>query len=248
MPRRNKIRWRESDHAELNRLVKNFNAKLTRIAKSNPDALPYMPERVSKKDLVNQIATRGDLKAIQRKLSNFTKRGAEEVLESKHGAKASRWEVEEFKNNQRIENIRRAKRRKELGEQDVKIGGQTTGVKRKEMGSIKENAVQPSKKKFDAMTQSDWKKATKLFDKLILDSYSYEKQQRYKDNYIKGLVAAGFPKQLIEIVENVPLEKFLEVIDTDETATFDFIYDPNELAVKADYMMDAWKAHSKGAS
>ena len=37
MSRQPKIRWRKSDEQELKRVVKNFNAKLNRIEKKNPD-------------------------------------------------------------------------------------------------------------------------------------------------------------------------------------------------------------------
>ena len=37
MSGKSKIRWQKSDSEELNRAVKNFNAKITRIAKKNPE-------------------------------------------------------------------------------------------------------------------------------------------------------------------------------------------------------------------
>ena len=36
MSKFHKIRWQESDLLELSKTIKNFNAKITRLAKKNP--------------------------------------------------------------------------------------------------------------------------------------------------------------------------------------------------------------------
>ena len=44
MSKQHKIKWRESDTRELNRAVKNFNAKLNRLIKSGTNVI--LPDKV----------------------------------------------------------------------------------------------------------------------------------------------------------------------------------------------------------
>lgn len=240
MSGRSKIRWKQSDDAELNRLIKNFNAKLTRLSKSRPEDMPYMPDRVSKKELMKNIETRADLNTIKRRLANFTKRGSEEIITSKRGAKATKYDVHEFNVNQRRENKRREERKKELDKKEVTITGKGTGVTRAQMREEKQIELLPSKKNFQNMSQGDWEKSSKLFDKLILDSYSTRQKEEMLQNYIKGLVREGFSEDVINVVQHVPLDKFVDTVMTDETATFDFIYDPIELKAREEELISLW--------
>ncbi len=44
MPRQYNIRWREQDEKELRRVVRNFNDKLRRLVKKNPDNANILPQ------------------------------------------------------------------------------------------------------------------------------------------------------------------------------------------------------------
>ena len=143
MSKKYNMRWRESDRKELERVIKNFNAKLYRIEKNHPEIMDYQPAKVSKKEILETITTRADYNRTIKNLQKFSKRGAETPVKSSRGAKATQWAVDKYKQEQRTENIRRAKRRKELEEKEVKIGKKGTGIKRAQMGDIKENAVKP---------------------------------------------------------------------------------------------------------
>lgn len=248
MARKSKIRWRESDVKELERLINNFNQKLYRTKKNKPELAEYLPQRMNKADAIASIETRDDLKRLQGQLSRFTQRGAEKPFESSRGLKTTQWAVDEFKRNQRAENIRRAKRKKELGEKEVKRGGQPTGAKRKEMGKIKENAVKPSKKNPARMSAEEFEKASKLFEAKMRESYTEEQKRNMQINYIRGLIHEGYSDELANYLTTIPTEKFLEIIDTDETATFDFIYDPINRQTKEDILWDVWEEHGTGTN
>ena len=81
MPRRYNIRWSQADEAELKRVVKNFNAKLTRLAKKDPQSAAALPERVSAAQLRDMIETRQDLNRELNALRRFSERGAEELVD-----------------------------------------------------------------------------------------------------------------------------------------------------------------------
>ena len=241
MSKKSNIRWRGSDEKELERTVRNFNAKINRLAKNRPELKEYLPAKVSKKEVKEGIETRADLNRTLNSLQRFTKRGAENPVQSSRGAKATQWDVDEFKHKQRIENARRTRERKKLEEQEVKTRGKSTGVTRAEMGSIKENALKPSNKNFNNLSQKEWELAKRNIEKMLNAKYRDERKETMRSNYIKGLITAGFPDDLIKLVEGLDIDKFLETVETDQEGTFDFIYDPLELQVKADALREVWE-------
>ena len=68
MSKYHKIRWNESDSRELEKAVRNFNAKVTRLAKNNPQNKSALPEKVQVRQLKELINTRNDLK---REINSF---------------------------------------------------------------------------------------------------------------------------------------------------------------------------------
>ena len=243
--KRSKIRWRDSDTAELNRLIKNFNAKLYREEKKNPATADYLPSRVKKSEVIKSIETRADFNRLKKSLSAFSKRGAEKPVKSSRGAKATQWEVDEFKKKQKIENVRRTRERNKLNEKEMKSRGKPTGLKRGEMGTVKENSLKPNKKKFENLSQKEWEKAKLNIDKSLNAQHREQKKQTMKDNYIKGLENAGYSDDVIDLVKNTNVDDFMETVDTDTEATFDFIYDPIEQKQKEEALKQVWAKGEK---
>lgn len=243
MSKQHNIRWRKNDNAELRRVVKNFNAKITRQLKKNPELEKALPDKVSVKELKKDIATRKDLNFYLNKMKRFSEKGAEEIVKSDKGAISTKWAVQEFEREQKAENRRRKKREKELGEKEVTVSNKPTGAKRKEMGKIKENEVKEHKGKFKNKSQEEWEKASKLMEKRMTDAYSQDKKKQMLENYVKGLISEGYSDKLLKMLDKVPIEKFLELNDTDENASFGFIYDPIELKAREDYLIELWGAH-----
>lgn len=246
MAKQPNIRWRKSDNKELQRIVNNYNAKIRRVQAKNPDAVDYLPQKITMKQAREMIETRADFKRVTASLQRFSERGAENVFTSNRGLKTTQWVVDEFKRNQAAENKRRAKKRKELGEREVKQGGKPTGAKRKEMGRIKENAVRESKKDPRNMSMEEFKKAARLFEKKMRQSYNDEQARKMQVNYIRGLIREGYSEELTKYLLTIPTDKFMEIVDTDESATFDFIYDPVQMKVKESVLWDIWEEHGTG--
>ena len=80
MPRENNIKWRESDLKELRRLVKNYNAKISRQRAKLIDAdrryeASQLPRKASVKELRESIGTRRDYNRELDSLQNFIDTG-----------------------------------------------------------------------------------------------------------------------------------------------------------------------------
>lgn len=115
--RKYNIRWSEADEKELQRVVKNFNAKLTRQAKKDPENAAALPERVSAAELRGMIKTRQDLNRELNALRRFSERGAETMVEipgNYYNLKITKWQLKEMNRRGVIVNKNRARRRDEV--------------------------------------------------------------------------------------------------------------------------------------
>lgn len=239
------IQWREQDLAEVERVVKNFNAKINRVKRNNPKAETYLPNTVTKKDIINSIGTRADFNRTLNAMKRFSKRGAEAPVKSKRGALSTKWGVEEFNRDQGRLNAQRTRERKKIEEKEVLTRGRGTGVTRAQMGSIKENSLKPSKKNFENMSNKEWDKAKKAIDRQLNEVHKAFSKSNMRMNYIKGLQEAGFSDDIVAMVRDVDIDKFIEIVETDAEASFDFIYDPLEFRVKDEALREVWSAASE---
>lgn len=251
MARKSQIRWRDSDVQELQRIINNYNNKLYRLKKNHPEMIEFLPPRVTKTETIAAIETRADLNRVMNSLQRFSKRGAETPVTSSRGAKATQWEVDEFKNKQRIENARRTRERKAIEAKEVKIAGKGQGRTRAEMGSIKENELKPSKKNFNNMSQKEWELASKNMDRLLNYTEREKKKLQMRENYLKGLTENGFlddNPELEKYIRGIDIDTFYETVQTDETATFFFYKDPIAYKARLDTLIDTWKTAFEGAT
>ncbi len=238
--KQSQIRWRESDLKSLQRAINNFNAKLYRIQKKDPESAKYMPNRVKKKDVVNKIVTRADFNREISALKRFAAKGSEKIVSSKRGAKTTLWEKKEFQFKQQRVNRKRTIERKKVEEQDVLSRGKTTGVKRAEMGSIKENELKTIKLNFENLSQKEWDLKRTAIDRALDEGFQEFRKYNMKNNYIKGLQNAGFSDDLVDLVRKTNIDTFVTTVRLDTEAQFDFIYDPLQFQDKQDVLMELW--------
>lgn len=246
MSKKSKIRWRESDLAELQRVIRNFNAKLTRLEKKGAD-MNIMPERLSKKDAMGKIETRADFKRYTKSAQRFSQRGAEAAVKTKRGAVDTQWAFDEAKRAYRREQARKKKELAKLKEQEVTSRGKGTGVKRAEMGSVKENELKPSKKNIQNMSQREWEKFKERMEKAMYDKDSEAKKAKMKANYLKAMINAGISEEIQELVRAMPLDEFVNTVINDQEGSFDFVYSPEDLAALNESLFESWSTAAENA-
>lgn len=246
MSKQPNIKWRDSDNKELQRLVKNFNAKITRLEKKGFDP-SLLPERMTMKKARADIETRGDYRRLTGSLDRFTDKGAETVKKSSRGARATAWEIDEFKRNQRAENRRRKKEAERVAEHDLKVAGKSQKVTLAEMGRTERQGLKPSRAKFNNLSQEEWKRKSEQMERAMRASYRKEQKEGMRQNYIKGLKENGFISSeddyLEEVIMSVDLDDFVDNVNEDETATF-FFYKDNivDFETRKDNLIASWEA------
>ena len=119
------IRYDKKLNQEINRTIKNFNQKIARLEKQERELLP---SKITKKDLKNNVYTRAELQRKLKELQRFSKRGAEEVIETKGGVKLTQYELQNIKReNARIKrNITREINRLKVNKPKIFGKSQTT--------------------------------------------------------------------------------------------------------------------------
>lgn len=261
MSKRSKIRWQDSDIQELGRAINNFNRKIDRIVKKNPELKSAMPEKIrlngyTDKDgkyisgLKELINTRQDLKREINALKRFTDRKnvidiiydektkkkkyiGVEIVNEEYNTKVTLWQKKEINRRKAFINKRREERLKMIEETDVVSRGKELGYTRGHIGVGRTEILelQPLTGITEgANQQSIWKKYRSFLEQSQSDFYTL-KDYRCKENYLTGLYNNFNETEIDEIarkVENMPIDEFLKIFNSDENAKFTELYKPTE--------------------
>lgn len=250
MSKRPRIKWQQSDNQELTKAVKNFNAKITRIEKKNPELKNALPERMSVRQLKELINTRQDLKRELNALKRFTDKSnvidieydgdnkkyiGIEIIKNKndYNTKITKWQKKEINRRLGFINKRRAERLKMIEETDVTSRGKNLGYTRGELGIGRAEILEL--KPLTGITEgANEVSIKKKYQSILIQSQSdfYTlKDYRCKENYITGLYDnfnSEEIKDIISTIENMPIDKFLETFNSDPDAKFSGLYAPSK--------------------
>ena len=234
MSRQYNIRWKPSDNSELRKAVKNFNAKISRLEKKNPQESAALPERVTVKQLKELISTRQDLKRELNALKRFSKRGAEEIItapDNKYNLKITKWQKDEMTRRAAVINRRRKKRLDDVAGIELESRGEKLGYSKGAigMGKAEEVSLQPIRAFTPAMSRKDLKKKYAMIQKESQSSYWNERELRMKANYIRSLEENFNPADIADIVESIDdmdFARFRRIFDA-EGGNFELSYPPD---------------------
>lgn len=235
MSKQHKIRWSEQDTNELNRVIKNFNAKVTRLAKSNPAIANILPEKVKTKQVKELIHTRQDLKREINMLQRFTKRGAEEIItldETEHKLRITKWQKTEMNRRIGIINRKRKHRLEQIEATEMTSRGKKLGYTRGQlgMGSALKNALEPMKSFYYTMENFDLKKRWKSILKQSTDEYFTQQDFTMRENFINAIKNNFHYVDVSDItstLESMDIKEFFKVFQS-EGGTFEWSYPDKE--------------------
>jgi len=248
MSKYHKIRWSKNDEQELKKAVRNFNAKLRRLEKKDPqtynkNTLPRFYDsktdeftnRISVRQMKELINTRQDLKRELNSLHRFTKRGSEKIVEvdiTDDTLKLTKWQHSEMIRRVNFINKRRAKRLKEIEETEIFQNGKSLGYTRGQlgMGRIELKKFEPLTAFVESIDKYSLKDRWRSILKQSQLDYFNAKDYQLRINFIKGMQENYNPediKDVVEAIENMDIGEFLSRFYRDPDAwTWD--YPPNE--------------------
>lgn len=216
-----KIRWQDKDIKELNRVVKNFNAKINRVAKANPSIKNLLPEKVSSKELKNLVYTRNDLKRELSALKRFSKKGAEKIVKApvSRDLYVTKWQKEELNRRVAIVNRKRKKRKEEIYQLPAKSRGQNIGytvgqnIEYIGMGTIQDIMLAPMSVFTLTMTPKEVKMKYKSTQVQSQSNYYMSQDEIMRQNYLKGIKTnynVEDVEDVIKSIENMDIKDFME--------------------------------------
>lgn len=178
------IRYDKKLNQEINKTIRNFNRKIARLEKQGREILP---DKVSKKELTDDVYSRGELKRRLRDLKRFSRRGAEEVITTEGGITTTKYQYDLVKKQ-----VAQAKRYttieiKRLESESPKVFGVSQKFTYAQMGS---NEYLNQLARYKALNK-DYKVLTteefKRLQKLALKTIRNKEYQNYifKENYFE---------------------------------------------------------------
>ena len=223
--RKYNIRWSEADEAELKRVVKNFNAKLTRLEKKDPKNAAALPERVSAAQLRVMIKTRQDLKRELNSLQRFSQRGAEELVQvpdNYYNLKITKWQRTEMNRRGLIVNSNRARRRAEIEQMEATSRGQ--GLDYSVMATMSEEekaALEPINVFTRFQNRADLNQKARTLRKQSMVEYWTGRDESLRKGYIKAITEnLGTTKAVLEVVdaiEKMDISEFRKKFQQEQT-------------------------------
>lgn len=233
-----------TDDAKLKQVVDNFNKRVTSLEKSTKNA-NWLPDKVDYQKLTEKFKDSGDYKAAIKRYSNFNAKTAKKTI-TEEGKETSEWYVQELEYVKEKVNMDRIDLTAHLGKQEVTFGVEHTGIRRAEMGKIKNNQVNPVTTDLRKAKPGTFDYFAQTYENAIYSFHYEDKKKLWHQNYIKGLIRNNYPSDVIELLQRIDTDKFAELIDLDEGATFDFLYDLADESAVMEKVREVWKPYDTG--
>lgn len=174
-------------------LVRQYNAKITRLEKKNPNMAQFLPKRIKTSDFYN-ISNYKDFKRRFDKSQRFLKKGSEKLVQVNPNLILTQYEKKEIRYlDIRKKNYKQAKK--------LKYNISTT---KGNMGSIKANNLVYKKYELSNKTREDINKFFEVSERMISQGYDERLAQIHHDNFVQGILSqTGNTEESIKQMEEV---------------------------------------------
>ena len=230
MSKQYKIKWSEQDLKELNRTVKNFNAKITRLSKKDPSIANKLPEKVTTQEIKDLINSRQDLQRELKSLQRFSKRGAETIVDvpnNDNGLQLTKWQRTEMNRRVGVINRKRQARLERIVETEMRDRGQSLGYTRGQvgMGSLKKASLKPMQAFTRTMSRTELNMKWKSIRKQSQNDFLRNSDLQMRDTYIASIIEHydyEDVKDIIEVIMDKPIDEFMAIFEA-EGGTFEWV-------------------------
>lgn len=185
------IRYNKRLNNTISKVVKNYNAKISRLEKKNPYLA--LPDKISVKKLKAESETRKELTRQIESLKRFSKKGAENTVILPSGEMVSQYELNEIKRETARLKRNLTRRINELARTTPKTAGKLEGFTYAEMGSprlnnmiAKRDTLKLMEKDFYEGKDVSYKTFARLL-KTIRHKQNYQ-TEIFKNNYLDNML------------------------------------------------------------
>lgn len=230
------IRYDKKLNQEINKTIKNFNQKISRLERSEKELL--LPEKITKKELKQNVYTRQELRRRLKELQLYSKRNIEETITTSGGVTLSRYELTKIKKESaRI----KASLTREINRMQFttpKVFGKKQATTFAQMGDqyylnlqARRNALE--KGDIGSLSGEQLKQYKALLEKTRLNKTYYSTV--FKENYLQMLTDMGYfygynnekLNKLKETISSLDSDKFLKLFREEKSIQAILDYYPN---------------------
>ena len=217
------IRYDKKLNAEINRAVRNFNAKISRLEKLDNENI-IIPEKVKVSDFKKGYDTRRDLRRQLNYLKMFSKRGSEEKIITSGGYETSKYQYAVTKRESARVKSNLTRQINTYLKIEPTVFGKSQGFQRMQLEDSKLSNLRAKRKALDKnllkLNAEEYNRYLELLNRQMQSSY---KDRIFKENYIEMLLTTGYlsgynTNKLNEIASNLMSlsnNNFLRVFDSE---------------------------------
>lgn len=236
------IRWTSKDKQNLQKKVRNYNAKIKRLEKKGIKE-EYIPDKLNYKELQKSISSRQELQTHLDIIKTVTVRGSENIVSNNKGLKVPAYLKNMMKLKVQSINRERKKSRNYYEKLDVTDRGKKIGIEREKFPELNVNKIRNKKFNFEKMTTQSFSSFLNS-TKFQFDMETEERKREYVANYMKAMynnLSAEQFKKLSGVINQIDNNTIVEKYYTDLNLDIDFYYDETEQNAKFETMMDSWQ-------
>lgn len=219
------VRYTKNLNLNINRIVRNYNAKISRLEKVEEEL--YLPERTSASLIKEAVKNRRELNKMLRDLQKFSERGMEETVSFASGIEMSRYQSEILKRNLRVAKAKTTRQINSFTSTPIKVFGipQTTPH---EYDEAYLNLKAQREKLDKDISRLNRKELERLESNINDILYSYEMEEQYKENWIDMVEKLSYYGE----IDASKKEMITERINKISPSNFTKLY-RNEKSIKA---------------
>lgn len=217
-----KVKISAKQSNELNKVIRNFNAKVKRLERSGRDL--ELPQKITKKELLQSISDKAELKRNIKQIQRFSRKGAEQTITMGSGERITLWEKNEYIIQQRTAQAKLTRRIKELQSKPIKVAGKKQSGTFESVGdssylNLVAQRERIRNKKFEDMTKRDLSRYKSLTRKILKQGHDSVFRESYKTMVIDMAYKYGFDQdktdKILDKVDQLKDKDFLKLFNED---------------------------------
>lgn len=233
---------RKMRQKKVTNLVRQFNAKLTRLSKSNPEMGPFLPERITV-DKFMQETNAKRFNQLVTSYSRFLKPGYEKLQRLGDDVLKTKWEIGVYQGDLRRVNTKKKAKQKKVSYEK----GNTRSIQTENLNTYTIKGKGLSTPMFDMFR--------KAFENQLRSEYYNEMNKLYQKNYLTALERHWNDVkeygEIKRIVSSLPSDLVGEAIYFDPVFEINYYYQVFEKEENATRVLEYWeeveRAYQTGA-
>lgn len=219
------IRYNKELNTSINAIVRNYNAKITRLENISEEL--YLPEKTSVRELKESAKNRQELNRMLKDLQRFSERGMERTVTFSSGVEMSKYQAETLKRNLRIAKAKATRQLNTFTSTPIKVFGIPQNTPH-EYDEAYIN-LKSQREKLDKDISKLNKRELERLESNISDLLnSYEMEEQYKNNWLDMIDKLAYYGE----IDSSKVEAIKERIKNLSPSNFTKLY-RNEKSIKA---------------